>query len=371
VLYAPRMSDIDNFIVSALEASIFVAPRDHGLTSEELVEVGQRLNFRPGELNDAIVRARNEGGWAPRLRIQRPSPMRLSADFNMPQKPDFRDIKAFEFVRTELVELAREVGAAGARLSRDILVERGAARGLDRQALEVAITVTVLDGILEEKDGLVGHPPGRLQWVLPTAQLGSSRREQAFDRPWLAKSLPLVQDVIARRTDGRPAAANPLDAFEGVLAKLEQDRFRAWWVQKRGELRLLEPARQPVAVIVLGAALVEAALSFVVPRAQAAGLMKSIDRSKPRLWRFPDLVKGAKSSDPAVRAILDERSAQRCLELNDARQRIHAGFLIDTVPNGPIPDLKPEQARDAVQTVDLLVRKVIEWLDSSSGAPAG
>jgi hypothetical protein len=117
-----------------------------------------------------------------------------------------------------------------------------------------------------------------------------------------------------------------------------------------------------VAVTVLAAALGEAALSFVVRRAQAAGLMKSIDLSKPRGWRFVDLIKGAKSGDPNVGALLDERSAQRCLDLNDARQRIHAGFLIDTAPAGPIPDLKPEQARDAVQTADLLVRKVVEWL---------
>jgi hypothetical protein len=95
--------------------------------------------------------------------------------------------------------------------------------------------------------------------------------------------------------------------------------------------------------------------------------MKSIDLSKPRGWRFVDLIKGSKSGDPSIRAILDERSAQRCLDLNDARQHIHAGFLIDQVPIGPIPDLKPEQARDAIQTSDLLVRKVLEWLAPNDG----
>jgi hypothetical protein len=138
-------------------------------------------------------------------------------------------------------------------------------------------------------------------------------------------------------------------------------------VQRRQELRTLDTSLQPVAVTVLSAALAEAALSFVVPRARAQGLMKVLDLSEPRSWKFVDLIKGAKSSDPNTLAILDERAAQRCLHLNDARQRIHAGFLIDSPQPGPIPDLKPEQARDALQTTDVLVRKILEWLAQSGG----
>jgi hypothetical protein len=60
---------------------------------------------------------------------------------------------------------------------------------------------------------------------------------------------------------------------------------------------------------------------------------------------------------------LDDRTAQRGLDLHDARQRIHAGFLIERVPVGPIPDLRPEEARDAVQTADAVVRAVLMWLE--------
>lgn len=356
---------VDDFIVSALEASILVSPRDHGLTRDELLEAGQRAGFKVGELSDGVGRAQRVMSWGQsKLRIKKSDPTQLCADFNHPMDPEHRDIAAFDFIRREIRALAAEVGEAGARLSRDVLVERGVARGIKREALEVAITVTTLDDILEENEGVISHRRGRLGWILPSAQFESRRhgRDFSYKRKWLAVALPLVQDVIARRSDGRTTAANPLDAFEGLLADLGHERFRAWWVQKRHELRLLDTSLQPVAITVLAAALAEAALSFVVPRAQAAGLMKSVDLSKPRGWRFVDLIKGAKSGDPNVHAILDERSGQRCLDLNEARQRIHAGFLIDTVQTGPIPDLKPEQARDALQTTDILVRKVIEWL---------
>jgi hypothetical protein len=91
--------------------------------------------------------------------------------------------------------------------------------------------------------------------------------------------------------------------------------------------------------------------------------MKRVDVAKPRTWKFNDLIHGAKSGDASVDPILDERTAQRGLDLHETRQRIHAGFLIDHVPTGPIPDLRPEEARDALQTADALVRSVLDWIE--------
>jgi hypothetical protein len=291
--------------------------------------------------------------------------LKLSADFNHEFDGDYRDIKAFEFVRTELLELARELGEAAAKLNRDVLVERGVAKGLDRRQLELAITVTTRDGIFEEKDGMVGHGRGKINWVLPSVQ-AKSKTPWKPRSSWLNKVVPIVDDVISRRTDSRQATTNPLDAFENKLSDLGCERFRAWWVQKRHEIKTLDPRLQPVAATVLAAALAEAALAFIVPLAKKQGLMKLLDASKPRTWKFADMVKGARSSAADIQGVLDERTAQRCLDLNDTRQRIHAGFLIDTVASGPIPDLRPEEARDANQTVELLVRKVLDWLESVS-----
>lgn len=353
----------DDFIAGALRASILTAPRDHGLTRDEILEAGTHAGFKPGEMSDALGRANLHARLGrPRLQVEALGMMGFGADFNHGMDPELRDAEAFDYVRRTLQELAAEVGEASAKLPRDVLVERGVARGLERQALEVAITVTALDAILEEKDGVVGHAQHRLNWPLPSVQIAMRRHHHALKSEQLAKALPIVKDIIARRTDGRLSAANPLDAFEALLSELGHDRFRAWWVQQRHELRLLDVSLQPVSITVQCASIAEAALSFVVPRAQKAGLMKRIDVAKPRQWKFSDLVHGAKSGDPNVRAILDERTATRCLDLNETRQRIHAGYLIDITPSGPIPDLKPEQARDALHTVDLLVRKVIEWI---------
>jgi hypothetical protein len=164
----------------------------------------------------------------------------------------------------------------------------------------------------------------------------------------------IVRDIIERRTDGRPATSNPLDAFESCLSALGHERFRAWWIQQRHELRLAGPM-QPTTSLVLSASLAEGALAFVVPRAQKHGLMTRIDITKPRQWGFDDMVKGANSGNPAIDPILDEPTSIRALQLNATRQRIHAGFLIDTVASGPIPDLKPEEARDGVQTAESVV----------------
>jgi hypothetical protein len=230
------------------------------------------------------------------------------------------------------------------------------------------VAVTVLDGIFIEKDGVISHRQGQLRHILPSAQRASRQRTYVRPQKWLKDAYTVVQDVIARRADGRAATANPLDTFEQLLAGLGHDRFRAWWTQIKQELRGLDPSLQPAAIIDHAASLAEAALCFVVPRAQAAGLMRNVDASKPRQWRFIDLIKGSKSGDKSVRPILDERTAQRGLDLNEAKQRRHAGFLIDTAPTGPIPDLKPEQARDALLTTDLIVRRVIDWLAELTAA---
>ena len=44
----------EDLIKLALEASIYVAPADHGLTEAELVEVGGRMGRGPGAIRDAL-----------------------------------------------------------------------------------------------------------------------------------------------------------------------------------------------------------------------------------------------------------------------------------------------------------------------------
>jgi hypothetical protein len=44
------------------------------------------------------------------------------------------------------------------------------------------------------------------------------------------------------------------------------------------------------------------------------------------------------------------------------RQRIHAGRMLSEFPRG-MPDLRPEEAREARAVAERVVRQVLDWLD--------
>src|SRR5262245_22729566 len=104
------MQVIDDAISSVLEASVVVSPRDHGLSREEVFEIAERFGFKRGEIGDALARISRGHLVGAKLRIQHLGPNKLSNDFNWGMDPELRDVNAFNFVRTELIELAREVG---------------------------------------------------------------------------------------------------------------------------------------------------------------------------------------------------------------------------------------------------------------------
>jgi hypothetical protein len=82
----------------------------------------------------------------------------------------------------------------------------------------------------------------------------------------------------------------------------------------------------------LAASLAEGALSFVVPRAKNNGLMTCVDIAKPRQWRFDDLVKGAKSGNPTIDAILQRFSiARHRRAFLSARERVSRVVHVSSV----------------------------------------
>jgi hypothetical protein len=109
--------------------------------------------------------------------------------------------------------------------------------------------------------------------------------------------------------------------------------------------------------------LVEGALTFVVQHARNLnlGVFKSKDfDGAPRSWKIDDLVSSAASGSDT--AILDIPTKNRAEILIKTRQRIHAGRMLSDFPNG-VPDLRPEEARDAKMTTELVVRRVLDWLE--------
>ena len=266
-------------------------------------------------------------------------------------------------------ETAKEFGLANARVDRRVLVERGVHGGFSRHDMELAITLYVLGGVLDEKDGVLSFHLGKNGWVLPSGNPRHQRQRRS--KPLHAAAYPIVVDLVARRSDGLPVSAEPLEAFAGRLSALGHAGFRIWWAQMAGEFRRSSPEVAPVTVCVLAAALVEGALAFVVRHARDTGLgpMGSSDFSKPPTsWVIKDLINSAASGGGA--AILDNNAKARTETLIRTRQRIHAGRMLADFPAGP-EDLRPEEARDAKDTAELVVRRILDWLEKHPPGAGG
>lgn len=358
------LHQVKSFVRAALECSVYVAPAAPGLTHSELLEVGQRLGYQPGEINDALSDINTYENEGPRGHLMPDfAALAFCLDFHTPQEPDFRNRQAVDFVFTQMSNCARTAGRDRAAIERSVLVERAVQEGIPRHDIDVAITLMVLRNIVQLKAGLISYPSGGSRYASPSEQ----RRQNGgprdvMRRPDSARAHPVVKDVVARRVDGRPPSSEPLDAFAVELQGLGHGAFRMWWTQTVAELRQCDTQTSPLAATVLAAALVEGALTFVVKRARdcGAGTMASKDfDGPPTRWKIEDLVASAARGGEA--AILDNSTRQRADTLIRARQRIHAGRMLSDFPGGP-PDLRPEEARDAKATAEIVVRRVLDWL---------
>jgi hypothetical protein len=357
-----QANQLPDFIQSALEASVFAAPENPGLTYQELTEAAKRAGYLEGEVDDAIRRAEHTHIGEYQNLLPGRQIITLWKMFMPRQEPDFRNLAAFDFVFSEFNQGLRQMGARS-RLERAATVERGVSQGLPRQDLEAAITVLLLT------QHLVAEPSGMLK-TTSSAQYNPLPSEQikgpsfgAMRRPQREEAMAIVREIVERRSDGRPPVAEPLDAFAHALTKLGYGGFRTWWVQIVGELRRAEPAQSSVSISVLSASLIEGALAFVVKHARSIGsatlASKDFD-APPKQWKIDDLVKSAAagSGDAILRPDLKARADG----VVRTRQRIHAGRMLEEFPQG-VADLRPEEARGARQTAEDVVRAVLDWLD--------
>jgi hypothetical protein len=296
--------EIISFLKAALECSVYVSPRDPGLTYQELVIIGTAVGYLDGEVNDALRHVGSKFYGVPRIVPAEQDTQQWV--FFFPENPEYKNYKALDFVFDELNLRLRAEGEARAEIERSVLVERAVVKGLQRHDIEVAITWLLIAKQLVEKDSIVRFAHrGVSARQLPSAARAIHRHE--YSKPDKARAYPLVEDVISRRVDGRTQHAEPLDAFAEELERLGHGPFRMWWTQTVSELRQSNPSSTPVSVSVLAAALVEGALTFIVKHARANGQLQSKDYEKdPRTWKIDDLVASAASGGPT--AILDSQA---------------------------------------------------------------
>jgi hypothetical protein len=353
--------EIIKLLQAAIECSVFLNPTEPGLSYDEILEVGKRAGFQPGEVGDAASHAGEQ--YIGVKRIIPGENIRVSWQFFFREEPDYRNFYAFDFVVSELNARVRSDGVRNAQLERALVVERAVAKDIPRHDIEVAITYQVMANILSEKDGVLRFANNSGVHGLPSEIIQTTGRNQPFRKDARARVQPIVKDIIERRKDGRPKYVESLDAFADALDKVGHGPFRLWWTQTVAELRQGDSHSSPVSVSVLAAALVEGALTFVVKHARKRGL--AVFRSKdfdgdPRVWKIDALVASAASGSEA--AILDVQTKNRAETLIRTRQRIHAGRMLSDFPAG-VPDIRPEEARDAKATAEQVVRRVLDWLE--------
>jgi hypothetical protein len=358
-----KPQDIDLFLCAAVECSVYAAPLEPGLTFDELLEVGKRAGLQPGEIGDGISRVAFEYfGGSPRFRPDERITVLTWDIYVHAEEPDYRNFAALDFVMSQFNEVIRSQGRHGAKLERAMIVERAAAQGIARNAVEVELTILILTGHLVDKNGVLTSRHGLVCDPLPSVHRRNHSAQPAIRKPMRRQAYPIVKDVVERRVDGRLRHAEPFDAFADALTVLGYGMFRMWWIQMVSELRQSGIATCPASVLVISAALVEGVLTFVVKHGRSLdlGTFKSKDfDADPRTWKIDDLVNSAARGGDA--AILERRIQDRANRLIQVRQRIHAGRMLSEYPSGP-PDLRPDEAREAKETAEQVVRAVLDWL---------
>ncbi|WP_083469136.1 hypothetical protein [Methylobacterium variabile] len=350
----------------ALMCSVFVNPRDPGLSYQEILEIGSRFDFMAGEISDAAREVLDNYGKGDKF-IPKPHAFMFLTS-GVGEDPDLINYDAVDFVYKELNHQVRAVGANQAKLDRNVIVEKGVQAGFDRNELEGAITCYIYNNSLKEKDEIIRFSYGSGVVPLPGEQSRQTRRRHSIKKIHREKVLGIVRDIVARRTDGRAHRSEPFEAFADKLEQIGFKPFRIWWTQTVTELRSADPNSAPLSCVVLSAALVEGSLTFAAryARTRQIGAFQSSDfEGEPRGWKAEKLIDSASRGGTA--SIFSPQIKARAEHLNRVRQRVHVGRLLSDNPGG-VPDLRPEEGRDAKATAEQVVRAVIDWLDRASTA---
>ena len=346
---------VGSFVYDAIAASVFVEPDAPGLTLEEFIEVGGVFDLRRGELQDHLnrqVENRSGARWIPGDMAHE------LISFPGGFRPDPRNFAAFHFVYERFVEAAREHGADGCWLLPDVVVAEGVSATVTEHDVRVALAAFRWARQLEVGSRGIRPRNGRWSWASPEVQRKQSGGNGPPDADW-AKLVTVVRDLVSRRTDGRPRSPNARVAFTDALSSIGHAHLQLWWRQLTSELSTLQPSTHPTSIIVIAAALAEGALAALVTHAKASGLTMTEVKDDPLQWKLAELVRQAKRGTVPL---LDDDLGRRCLELSEIRQRVHAGRLITKDPTRIAPDLRPEESQRATETLDRLLRRILDWL---------
>ncbi len=172
--------------------------------------VGKQAGYQDGEIWDAFQNiSKEEFG---RTRYVPTGHDLVFNEIHEEQEIPLLNVDAANFIIEALNERAKADGIQSARLDRDATVERAIAAGHDRTKVEGAFTCLLLTEQLFKDTRGIGTRQLSSMPIIPLR-----RRRSPYPAPARAKALGIVQDIISRRTDGRPKHPEPLDAFPDAL----------------------------------------------------------------------------------------------------------------------------------------------------------
>jgi hypothetical protein len=157
-----RISEYRDFVLTALEASIYVRPMEYGLWERDLVAVAKAAGRGAGAIRDAVADLLKQGTIAPtthgKLVFVPKAGEHRFANFalGMYRPKDPRNLSAFDFVMWFLEKKWEEHGSGNDGASFDELLREapGFAQDIQRRDLEIAVTVCLLDERLHLDKGL-------------------------------------------------------------------------------------------------------------------------------------------------------------------------------------------------------------------------
>jgi predicted nucleotide-binding protein len=226
------------FVAVALEMSICLAGRHHGLTLDELRVVGRPLYVWRAGIESAIDRYSEliQRDAAGRYRLARPGPWDF-ADFSLGffQPAEHRPVSDFDIPVLYLRSLEEDRGV-GARASRDEIIRQ--TKRTDTVNIDAAIEILLYAGRLDEDDdGVFLTDAGR---TLPPPRAAFAG--QAVDRSQATEVIFAgVKEQLAMRKEREASAPSTgrSEAEESALRIRVLTDYRAkvveWWTRKKRE----------------------------------------------------------------------------------------------------------------------------------------
>ena len=358
-------NQVEKTILCCIEASFYNNPVFDGLIREEIQFLLNQLNFENGEIGDAISSLVSTG----RINRVQEGYYRIETDqyyhYWFSYRPEHELVKPelLDFIIHYFKKMIKKHGKLKAKVDFSVLVSEIMQEGFIKKETQLALKRLIYGKLLSDNEGIISLSP-QYTHNMSYSEL-MAQHHSSTPRPILDKVLPLVEDIINKRQDGRSISIDPLEEFENYLDYLNYKNFSIWYHATQTEWKSINYRIMPKSFLVLSASICESILSLIVKYAKdnSLSMLKKLDEN-PKNWKFHNLIESACTGQNPL--IDNDRLKISLINLNEDRKSIHAGYLINRYNYQTIPNINLEKAEIAKETVLNFTRRCVEWLRANS-----